>query len=84
MLNVIRMEETKMELPKHLEFAIKHEERCIALREKQIESYKKKIKLLKTGLSYKVVNEQVKPVLANVSFKSGEYNRLKIISQKKT
>lgn len=40
------------ELPKHIVFAIKFEEKCIKYRKKQITNYKKRIILMQKGVCY--------------------------------
>ncbi len=69
-----------MEIPKHLQYAIEHEESCIKMREWQIEGYKEKIKLLKSRVDYEEVNKKIKPRIANtagINFSFSKYNELK-------
>lgn len=67
----------KKELQYHIEYAIEHEKRCIELREKQIKSYKKRIKLLKSGLKMGEVNKEVVPIKPDFRYNVKYYWKLR-------
>lgn len=72
------------ELPEFLQLAIKHEEKVIELRKKQIDNYYKRIEMMKVGINYFDTFKKV-PSLHGFKFPKEEYHRLKTeyLKQKK-
>ena len=64
-------------LPPHILYAIEHEEKCIELRKDQIKSYRKKIKLLKSGMKMGEVNREIIPIKSGFQYNTRFYWKLK-------
>ena len=64
-------------VPDFLVLAIKHEQNLIELRQKQIEGYRKRIKLMEGGVDYDETLRSVPPVTSNLKFNKKVYLKLR-------